>query len=228
VYYFDFNDFDIDSIVYYIRLYYSQILQGEKMAAIEELLREISEDGRDTLLLIRELSGFVAYYRRVLERLELDALTGLPGNNKCVDFKAGLEKRAQSVGVIIFDVNDLKYHNDKMGHQAGDMLLQKAAESFQAITANPNARVFRTGGDEFMAIITNCAASDIDAAIAAWQTKLAELNTEDDGIRCTIAHGTAFGSKPYKLTDVMALADERMYAEKRRMKEAGIKLGDVR
>jgi len=199
------------------------------MAAVEELLREMSEDGKDTLLLIRELSGFVAYYRRVLERLELDALTGLPGNNKCVDFKAGLEDRSPSVGVVMFDVNDLKYYNDSMGHQAGDRLLQKAAESFHAIAdAFSNARVFRTGGDEFVAIITDCAESDIDAVVAAWQAKLAELNTADDGIRCTVAYGTAFGARPYKLADVTALADERMYAKKREMKSAGIKLGAVR
>jgi len=199
------------------------------MAAIEELLKEISEDGRDTLLLIRELSGFVAYYRRVLERLELDALTGLPGNNKYMDFKAGLEERSSSAGVIIFDVNDLKYYNDNMGHQAGDMLLQKAAESFHAITdAFRSARVFRTGGDEFAALIAGCAESDINAAVETWRAKLAELNAADDGIRCTIAHGAAFWSKPGKLADITALADERMYAEKRRMKEAGIKLGDIR
>ena len=199
------------------------------MAAVEELLKEISEDGKDTLLLIRELSGFVAYYRRVLERLELDALTGLPGNNKCIDFKAGLEERSPSVGVVMFDVNDLKHYNDNMGHQAGDRLLQKAAESFQTIAdANRNARVFRTGGDEFMAILTDCAESDIDAIIKTWQAKLTELNAANDGIHCTVAHGTAFGTKPYKLTDIIAQADERMYAEKRRMKEAGIKLGEVR
>jgi hypothetical protein len=52
------------------------------MAATEELLKEISEDGKDALLLVRELASFVAYYRRLLDKLELDALTGLPGSNK--------------------------------------------------------------------------------------------------------------------------------------------------
>jgi diguanylate cyclase (GGDEF)-like protein len=198
------------------------------MVAIDELLKELSSDSKDVLLLIREMSGFVSYYRRLLEKFELDALTGLPGSTKYLEYKAGLEKdAAASVGVIVFDVNDLKYYNDNKGHQAGDLLLQKAAESFHFISG-PGVRVFRTGGDEFVAIVPDCAEGDIGAVVARWQGYLTELNAANDGIRCTIAHGTAFGSGDYKLSEVLTLADERMYAEKRRMKEAGIKLGDVR
>jgi diguanylate cyclase (GGDEF)-like protein len=124
-------------------------------------------------------------------------------------------------------VNDLKYYNDSKGHQAGDRLLQKAAESFHCIT-NRNVQVFRTGGDEFVGIIWNCEENGIAAVIDLWRKKLAELNADDDGIVCTIAHGAAFGSGEYKYDDVVALADERMYADKRRMKEAGLKLGEMR
>ncbi|MCL2689130.1 MAG: GGDEF domain-containing protein [Chitinispirillia bacterium] len=197
------------------------------MAAVEELLKEMSEDGKDTLMLIRELSSFVAYYRRLLDKLELDTLTGLPGSNKYQDLKVGIEKRMPAVGVVVFDVNDLKYYNDVKGHQAGDQLLQKAAESFHAVTG-PNVQIFRTGGDEFVGIITACVQSDIDGVIAKWQKRLVELNSADDGIRCNIAHGTAFGSGEYRFSDIMALADERMYAHKRWMKENGQKIGNIR
>ena len=197
------------------------------MAALEEFMREMSEDGRDTFLLIRELSSFVAYYRRLLERLELDTLTGLPGSNKYLSFKADVEKHAVTVGAIAFDVNDLKYYNDNKGHQAGDRLLQKAAESFHAV-ADRKTQIFRTGGDEFVGIVMGCAEGDLDAVIARWLEKLAELNAADDGIRCTIAYGAAYGAAGYRLEDVLALADERMYAEKRRMKANGMKMGDVR
>jgi diguanylate cyclase (GGDEF)-like protein len=121
----------------------------------------------------------------------------------------------------------LKYYNDNKGHQAGDHLLQKAAGSFLAVTDH-KTRIFRTGGDEFIGIVTSCAESDVDDVIAKWQGKLAELNSANDGIHCTIAWGAAYGAEGYRYEDVLALADERMYAEKRRMKELGLKQGEVR
>jgi diguanylate cyclase (GGDEF)-like protein len=128
----------------------------------------------------------------------------------------------------VFDVNDLKHYNDTMGHHAGDLLLQKAAESFHAVTEE-SVRIFRTGGDEFMAVMPNCAKGDMDAVVAKWQEALTELNASGGGaIRCTIAHGTAFGEGEYALVDVMKFADERMYDDKRRMKGSGLKIGDVR
>jgi diguanylate cyclase (GGDEF)-like protein len=196
------------------------------MAAIDELLSELSEEGRNAFLLMREMSD---YYRRLLKKLELDSLTGLPGSNKYHELIAELTAHpAGSVGFIIFDVNDLKHYNDTMGHHAGDLLLQMAAESFQSI-AGGNVRVFRTGGDEFVAVATDYSEEDIDKVIAKWREKLKALNAASaSGIRCTVACGSAVGSGAYTLADVMKLADERMYAEKRRMKESGEKIGDLR
>jgi diguanylate cyclase (GGDEF)-like protein len=176
---------------------------------------------------MREMSD---YYRRLLKKLDLDSLTGLPGSNKYHELIAELTARpAKSIGFIVFDVNDLKHYNDTMGHHAGDLLLQRAAESFHAVTGG-GVRIFRTGGDEFVAVLPDCAEGGVDDVAAKWQEALDGLNTtgSGSGIRCTIAHGTAFGSGEYALADVMKLADERMYADKRRMKENGVKIGDVR
>jgi len=201
------------------------VRQGEKMAAVDELLSELTDEGRSALLLMREMSD---YYRRLLKKLELDSLTGLPGSNKYHEFIAELTARpAKSIGFIVFDVNDLKRYNDTMGHHVGDLLLQKAAESFHAIT-DVSVRVFRTGGDEFVAVVLECTEGGISEIIAKWREKLKELNASGSGIRCSIAHGVAFGAGEYTLAGVMKLADERMYAEKRRMKESGEKIGDVR
>ncbi|MCL2700056.1 MAG: GGDEF domain-containing protein [Defluviitaleaceae bacterium] len=184
---------------------------------IEQLLAEFGSKSDEVLYLIRETAGLIAYYQRLLERFELDALTGLPGATKFRDFIDGAESRLTSVGVIFFDVNDLKFYNDTKGHQAGDLLLQKASESLHLVVGG-HIRAFRAGGDEFVVLIENCAESEIDELLSKWKDGLDGLNSADDGIHCSVAVGAAFGEGKFKMSDVLKLADERMYTEKRRMK----------
>ena len=187
---------------------------------ISQLMDELGDNHKDVLLLIREMAEQIGFYRRLLERYELDVLTGLPGNNKFREIISNIESHVRSAGIIFFDVNGLKLCNDTGGHHAGDMLLQKAAESIMYITGG-NVQAFRTGGDEFVALVTDCAESDIDEIIVKWSKKLNEMNNMDDGVHCSIAFGTAFGEGEYKISDLLELADARMYNEKRKMKSTG-------
>ena len=179
----------------------------------DRFLREFLSEKEDVFGLIRELTGYVSYYKRTLERLERDTLTGLFGNNKFIEFTHDLENRAESVGVAFFDVNGLKACNDTKGHQAGDALIQKAAESIM-ITFGKKANAFRTGGDEFVVIIIDCTEVQVNALMYEWREELARLNSKDDGIYCSVSAGSAFGSEDYRLSDILKLADERMYEEK--------------
>jgi len=187
------------------------------MRAIDEFLMELGDEGEQVMLLIREASELVAYYKRLLERYELDSLTGLPGNNKFREFLDETGSRSACVGILFFDVNGLKFYNDTKGHKAGDILLQKASESFQ-IACVKNNHAFRIGGDEFVIVINDCEEGEIDSFLSRWRESLEKLNSRDDGIICSAAVGTAFGEGEYKIGDVLKLADERMYINKREMK----------
>ena len=189
------------------------------MNVAEEFLAELGSDSEDVLFLLKEAADSVQYYRRLLERFELDALTGLPGANKYHDFVKDLRNRAKTVGIIFYDVNDLKYYNDNKGHHAGDLLLQKAAESLLLISGG-NVHSYRLGGDEFVTLITNCSENDIEEIMAKWREGLAKLNEADDGIHCSISAGSAFGEEGYNPDKVLEIADKRMYANKVEMKAA--------
>ena len=52
-----------------------------------------------------------------------------------------------------FDLNELKSVNDKHGHEAGDELITGAALCMRRAFGK-SGKIFRTGGDEFAAIIT--------------------------------------------------------------------------
>jgi predicted signal transduction protein with EAL and GGDEF domain len=62
------------------------------------------------------------------------------------------------------DVNGLKTVNDTKGHAAGDELIKGTADCLSFIVGN-RGKAYRTGGDEFMAVIHTREPEDIRCAI---------------------------------------------------------------
>ncbi len=148
---------------------------------------------------------------------EHDKLTGLYNKGK---YLARLEEYGclDSVGILNFDVNYLKQTNDIYGHEAGDQLLVKAANSIREVTSE-NIHSYRMGGDEFLMIACNCKKEDITALKKRWESALEEINKENNKTPCVMALGTAFGEKKYNIAELMKIADQRMYEDKRLKKK---------
>ncbi len=87
-----------------------------------------------------------------------DPLTGLP--NRQLFFERLQHDRAQSVrrerllGVGIFDLDGFKQVNDRLGHGAGDLLLQEAAKRVQSLLRIGDT-LARLGGDEFGLLLSD-------------------------------------------------------------------------
>lgn len=84
-----------------------------------------------------------------------DALTGLPNRRHLDAHLKQLrdENGAGSVGALHIDLDNFKQINDRLGHAAGDSALQFAADALRRVTRD-NDSVFRTGGDEFVMIVS--------------------------------------------------------------------------
>jgi diguanylate cyclase (GGDEF)-like protein len=92
-----------------------------------------------------------------------DALTGL-FNRTYLDeaLQKILQQGAIGVGVICCDLDGLKLINDTLGHPAGDRLLQRTADILKA-AAPPQALIVRTGGDEFVVVLTEITETDLES-----------------------------------------------------------------
>ena len=157
----------------------------------------------------------------IIYESEHDKLTGLYNKGKYLARLKDEYPHLDSVAIFNFDVNYLKQTNDKFGHEAGDRLLMKAAESIRRVTADA-VHGYRLGGDEYLMIACNGRADDVAALKTRWEQALADVNREtNDGIPCIIAVGTAFAEKPYDFAELMKLADARMYEDKRLKKKPG-------
>lgn len=151
---------------------------------------------------------------------EHDKLTGLCNKGKFLARLALEYPDLDSIAIFNLDVNYLKQTNDRFGHEAGDRLLVKAADSIRKVTSD-TVHGYRLGGDEYLMVACNVSSAEADALVARWERALEELNQSGDGIPCIIAIGVAFAQKPYDLAQLMKLADERMYEDKRRKKKPG-------
>ena len=156
----------------------------------------------------------------ILYESEHDKLTGLNNKGKYLTRLAKEYPHLDSVGIFNIDVNYLKQINDRLGHEAGDQLLIKAADSIRKVTSD-SVHGYRLGGDEYLIIACNCTADDIDKLKGRWERALEEINQADPGVPCILAIGIAFGEKPYDFSRLMKLADERMYEDKRLKKKPG-------
>lgn len=94
-----------------------------------------------------------------------DALTGLP--NRWYT-QAWLENclavnhiDRMKFGIVLLDLDRFKVINDSLGHQAGDLLLQKVADRLQSAIGTDNGNVLaRLGGDEFILLLPNLNSPD--------------------------------------------------------------------
>jgi diguanylate cyclase (GGDEF)-like protein/PAS domain S-box-containing protein len=89
-----------------------------------------------------------------------DQLTGLPNRVSLQDELAALIdpgacSGGQIASIAMLDLDGFKDINDTLGHSTGDELLKAVARRLTA-TASVRAKVYRQGGDEFVAVFAGC------------------------------------------------------------------------
>ena len=172
----------------------------------------------DTSLYMGMYRDISDYSRKLRTEKEYDRMTGLYNKGKFMEMNKHLFRTQETIAVFNMDVNNLKQVNDSLGHEAGDRLIRKAAESLKRIAAR-NVLPFRVGGDEFVVVAIHVSREEAEKIREKWEEGLAELNRQDDGIRCTVACGFAYGEPGFDPDEVFARADRLMYEDKKNRKQ---------
>jgi diguanylate cyclase (GGDEF)-like protein len=164
----------------------------------------------------------LALREKLTQRATRDPLTGLYNRHYMHEWLAqelaGAKRRGGGVGVIMLDIDHFKNFNDRLGHQAGDMVLRELSEVVRRVVRSSDVAC-RQGGEEFLVLMREADANAALRKAEELRQVVAAMNLQYDGKpvgSITISLGVA--CFPEHGTDVDALirrADEALYAAKR-------------
>jgi diguanylate cyclase (GGDEF)-like protein len=217
-------------------LKYDQSVVGA-LKVMSPLPSAFDESDLEILALLSDVIAASVYHSKKYTSTDLfhqathDGLTGLA--NRALFFYrlrkaiAQAQRDGQRISVVNLDMDGLKPVNDQLGHRAGDYLLAEFARRL-ASCAREGDTVARVGGDEFAVILSNAETStqadQADAFTKRLTAQLAEpAMFKGHALLLRTSLGVAVfpqdGDNPEAL---LHCADERMYAAKRKRKEASL------
>jgi len=173
----------------------------------------------------QELTGVILSSRDITERKQMeeqlkylslhDNLTGLYNRTYFEQEMNRLQKgRFSLIGIIVCDIDGLKFINDTQGHNAGDTLIISAAKAIRS-SFRAEDMVARIGGDEFAVLLLNCDSRTMEKACLRIRQNITNHNKETPECFLSISIGYAINSgEKVSVTDLFKEADNKMYKEK--------------
>jgi diguanylate cyclase (GGDEF)-like protein/PAS domain S-box-containing protein len=190
---------------------------GEKwMRCDRRLLRDA--DGQP-LRIVGMAIDFTDEHQRLEQsehKADTDALTGLLN-------RRGLAKRFEKLSssegftVLAIDLDGFKQINDRLGHAAGDAVLLETARRLTGLVRE-NDLVCRTGGDEFVVVVTGgqVVAETIAERLVATMRVPIDTEAGSASVRASVG-GVWSPAKKVDVEQLISSADAKLY----QAKEAG-------
>lgn len=190
--------------------------------------RRDDELGRLESALIESGTRVVELQGELQRQATLDPLTRLPNRRGFVpmaEHRLEVAKRNhQPLALMFVDVDELKQVNDTLGHATGDWLIAETAYVLRT-TFRASDLIARMGGDEFCILFAAESDAAVEGAARRLQTTMDRSNGDPGRpFRLSLSAGVSrFDPEdPRSLDELMATADERMYAKKRSRQAAGV------
>lgn len=196
------------------RKYISQEFIGNFNGWIRGSFIKVSDDFKVFLFVTTLIENDKKREEQLIKISKTDQLTRLYNRRAYEEDVAEIEKnRPENLVLISIDVNGLKTANDTLGHAAGDELIMGAANTMLE-SLKPFGKVYRTGGDEFMALL-QCSEDEAQAAVKKMED-MAESWSGQIVKKLAMAKGLVICSKygDKSIEEIQNVADQLMYEDK--------------
>jgi len=183
--------------------------------------RKLLDENFIYTLIIRDITVLKQNEENLKHQAYFDQLTNIPNRTLFLDrseIALNQAKRSgESMAIIFIDLDEFKELNDRLGHNAGDVMLKTVAKRF-INCARKSDTVSRRGGDEFTILMPRI--SDINDAVKLAE-RILDSNKSAIPIKGTMVFPkTSIGISIYpqdgdSIETLINNADKAMYAAKK-------------
>ena len=187
------------------------------------------------ILIDGELKGTLGTYMDITERKkiegELEKLAHYDTLTGCCNRGYGMGLLEQQIKLAhrkkyplllaYIDIDKFKYINDTFGHKEGDIILKEVVKFFKSILRDIDI-ICRLGGDEFLLIFPDSSLDDAPLIRERLSKNLEKLNqklAKPYKIDFSIGFSCYNSSNPLSIEELIRVADENMYEEKKKKEE---------
>lgn len=174
------------------------------------------EDYRDENRRIeRDLKKSMKEEELLKKEASVDMLTGLYNRQSAEEIIISSIKKDFNFTICFLDLDGLKKVNDKYGHEEGDRYITTVVEQMKSMCRSNTDKLFRYGGDEFLALFLETPAKVVCERAEMINKKLGSIKkTEMFDYPLSVSYGVAESSEFSDWQKLIETADARMYRQK--------------
>ena len=178
-------------------------------------VRGVVDSENSVLFLIRDITEQRAAEEKMYTLGIRDNLTGLFNRTyfeqSLMNFNRGCDG---PIGIIVCDIDGLKFVNDTFGNRTGDMLLKAVAAHLSSVM-RPEDIIARIGGDEFGVLLCNIAEEDLQRLCDTLVREVHAFNLRNSDLHLSVSVGYSFAETCSENSHALFLdADNAMYRKK--------------
>lgn len=203
--------------------------QNKVLELQQKVAAKNADNNRLLILLLLLLVGTIGYWAYRVKRMQLslrymaqsDALTAISNRHHFSEQAIlTLSKCAQAgedVALIMFDLDHFKSINDRFGHDVGDWVLKRVADTCKGFCRRIDT-LGRLGGEEFAILLTGCDLRGGNRVAEDCRVRIASIDTLPCGHKFVVTASfgvTATSLSGYDLAKLLSHADMMLYRAKR-------------